>query len=74
MNFWQLHVPQNEEMILEDEIFFNDIPENEWHTNNIDNDNKMTEYFLYLLSTYEMPNPISLQEIQKNENADHELL
>ena len=45
-------------MILEDEIFYNTIPENEKHTD-IDKDNKMIKCFLNLSFTNKISNPIS---------------
>ena len=60
-------------MILEDKVFFNNLPEHEQHAN-IEDNNKMIESFLNLPSTNEMPNPISLQEIQYHQNQDHDLL
>ena len=60
-------------MILEDEVFFNNLPEHEQHVNIKDN-NKMIDCFLNLPSTNEMPNPIFLREIQQHQNQDNDLL
>ena len=60
-------------MILEDEGFFNNLPEHEQRVNIKDN-NKMIECFPNLPSTNEMPNPISLKEIQEHQNKDNDLI
>ena len=60
-------------MILGDENFFNNIPENEKHAD-INEDNKMIKCFHNLPSTNKMSNPISIQKIRNHQNTDHELL
>ena len=60
-------------MIVEDKIFFNNIPENEKHAD-INKDNKMIKCFLNLPSINKMSNPLLLQEIQNYQNTDHESL
>ena len=65
VDFWQLHLPQNDKMIWEDEVFFNNLPESEQHSN-IEDNNEMIECFLNLPSTNEMLNPISVLEIQEH--------
>ena len=72
VDFHALHVPQNEEMILEDEVFFNNLTEHEQHAD-IEDDNEMIECFLNLPSTNEMPNPISLREIKDHQLRDNDL-
>ena len=59
-------------MILEDEVFFNNLTEHEQHAD-IEDDNEMIECFLNLPSTNEMPNPISLREIKDHQLRDNDL-
>ena len=60
-------------MILEDEVFFNNLSEYEQHEN-IEDDNKMIECFLNLPPTNEMLNPILLQEILDHQNKENDLI
>ena len=73
IDFNNLNATRNDDMILEDETFFNNISDIEQHSN-IEDNNELIDCFLNLPTTDELPDPISLQNIWNHQRQDDGLM
>ena len=73
IDFNNLNATRNDDMILEEETFFNNISDIEQHSN-IEDDNELIDCFLNLPTLDGSPNPISLQNIWNHQHQDNGLM